>query len=98
MSTGDSRVTPSINKRKGIMSVQDIITDEEIIKVHANANFGSMDKRDVVNLGVLKCASGYNQGHTSRMIIQEHGLITPKYRLTAKGRSYLWEAFGDGQF
>jgi len=81
------------------MSVQDIITDEEITKVHANANFGDMDKRDVVNLGVLKCASGYHQGYTSTQIIREHGLISiMDYKLTAKGRKYLWEAFGDGQF
>ena len=72
---------------------EDIITDEEIERVHANANFGSMGKREVVNQGVLKCASGYYQGHTSTQIITEHGLIDDKYRLTPKGRMYLWAAF-----
>lgn len=72
---------------------QEIISDAEIDIVHANANFGSMDKRQVVRQGVLKCASGYYQGHTSTQIIKEHGLVDEKYRLTAKGRMYLWAAF-----
>lgn len=75
--------------------VQEIISDEEIERVHANANFGSMPKREVVNYGVLKCASGYYQGHTSTQIIKEHGLITDDYQLTPKGRMYMWAAFGD---
>lgn len=72
-----------------------IITDEEIERVHANANFGAMDKRTVVNQGVLKCASGYYQGHTSTQILAEHGLITHDYQLTPKGRAYLWAAFSN---
>ena len=72
---------------------QEIITDEEIERVHANADFGSMKKRDVVDQGILKCASGYHQGHTSTQIITEHGLISKEYELTAKGRSYLWAVF-----
>lgn len=72
----------------------EIISDREIEKVHANANFGGMDKRDVVNYGVLKCASGYYQGSTSNAIIKEHGLVNEKYELTPKGRTYLWAAFG----
>lgn len=78
---------------------QEIISDEEIERVHANANFGATTKRDVVRLGVLKCASGYYQGATSRRICEEHGLINKKYELTAKGRTYLWAAFsGDSNF
>ena len=30
---------------------EDIISDDEIERVHANANFGCMKKRDVVNQG-----------------------------------------------
>lgn len=74
---------------------EDIISDEEIERVHANANFGSMDKRTVVNQGVLKCASGYYQGSTSNAIIREHGLVNDQYELTPKGRSYLWAAFSN---
>lgn len=73
--------------------VKEIISDEEIERVHGNANFGGMDKREVVNQGVLKCASGYYQGSTSKAIIAEHGLIDKEYTLTPKGRMYLWAAF-----
>lgn len=72
---------------------EEIISDEEIERIHANANFGSMGKRTVVNQGVLKCASGYYQGSTSNRIIKEHGLVNDEYELTAKGRTYLWAAF-----
>ena len=75
------------------MNPKEIISDEEIERVHGNANFGEMTKRDVVNQGVLKCASGYWQGSTSMSIISEHGLINNKYELTPKGREYLWSVF-----
>lgn len=74
-------------------NLQDIISDEEINRVHADANFGSMDNRQVVNQGVLKCASGYYQGNISRRIIKKHNLITDEYELTSKGKAYLWSAF-----
>jgi len=77
-------------------SILEMITDEEIEKVWGNANFGSMSKRDVIQFGLLKCVSGYHQGHTSRQIITELGLITEKYNITKKGRAYLWEAFAYG--
>lgn len=85
------------------MKPEEIISDAEIDRVHANANFGSMPKREVVNQGVLKCASGYKQGSTSNQILVEHGLIqrrskvTRDYRLTKKGRWYLWAAFSKEQ-
>ncbi len=66
------------------MSVEEIISDDEIEKVHGNANFGGVKRRDVVNFGVLKCASGYHQGRTSTQIILEHKLIDAEYRLTPK--------------
>ena len=72
---------------------EDIITDEEINLIHGYANFGNMGKREVVNQGVLKCASGYYQGSTSTHIIRAHGLINAEYKLTPKGRAYLWAAF-----
>ena len=76
------------------MTERDIISDEELDRVHGNANFG-IGKRDVIRYGLLKCASGYYQGHTSKTICEEHGLISRKtYRLTVKGKQYLWAAFG----
>jgi hypothetical protein len=76
------------------MSVEEIISNEEVERVHGNANFGGMKKRDVVDYGILKCASGYFQGSTSTAIIKAHGLITDEYEITPKGKMYLWEAFG----
>lgn len=78
----------------GIEKQREIISDDEIEFVHGNADFGpSLTKREVVNQGVLKCASGYYQGSTSTRIITAHGLVDSKYQLTAKGRAYLWVAF-----
>lgn len=76
-----------------MQSPQEIISEDEIERVHSNANFGSMKKRDVVNQGLLKAASGFSQGFISQQIIKEHGLIDDKYKLTRKGKDYLWAAF-----
>lgn len=77
-----------------------IVSDEEIERVHANANFGSLSKRKVVNDGVLKTAMGYSMGHTQLCILVEHGLVkTPKpmhhgtTTLTKKGFKYLQSVF-----
>ena len=73
-------------------TTSDLIPDEEIERVHANANFGRMTKRQVVDEGVLKYAAGYTTGHTMFTILQEHGLIRKsisyKSRLTIKGQDY----------
>ena len=74
--------------------LSDIISDAEIARVHAHANFGSMSPREVVNDGVLKYAIGYQGGHTQLCILLEHGLITKprpgRYdaNLTKKGKKY----------
>lgn len=75
------------------MNPQDIISDEEIERVHAYATFGDMSKRDVVDQALLKCACGYHQGYTATRIILEHGLINSEYNLTVKGKEYLWATF-----
>lgn len=83
------------NGRFTKMTEAELISDEDIERVHANANFGTPSKRDVVRFGVLKCASGYYQGSTSKAICIEHGLIRAStYTLTKKGQKYLWAAFG----
>lgn len=74
---------------------RDIIPDDEIERVHANANFGGMSKREVVNEGILKYAFGYSSGHTQLTILLEHGLLKKprpgRYStaLTKKGLRYL---------
>lgn len=85
-----------MSEEKAAMTEFEIISDEEIERVHAKASFGDMTKRDVVRFGVLKCASGYYQGHTSKTICMEHGLIDENYSLTRRGKMYLWAAFSGG--
>ena len=73
-----------------------IPTGEEINSVWGNANFGSAERIDIVKMGVLKCASGNKQSHTSQSIVTELGLITKSYNLTRRGKKCLWEWFNDG--
>ncbi len=84
---------PSNANTSGLIA--EIISDDEILRVHGHANFGSdMTPRDVVNEGVLKYAFGYCSGHTQLCILMEHGLITKprpgRYdaSLTKKGKRY----------
>jgi len=73
---------------------ENIISDEEITRVHGYANFGDMTPREVVNDGVRKYAVGFTGGHTQLCILMEHGLIAKpkpgKYQanLTQKGKRY----------
>ncbi|WP_373237741.1 hypothetical protein [Cohaesibacter celericrescens] len=80
------------------MKPEEIISDEEIEHVHANAQFGEIPKRVVVNQALFKAACGYHNGYTARQIITEHGLVKSvsnnNSQLTDKGRKYLWAAFG----
>lgn len=73
---------------------QDIISDADVVRVHANANFGSVTPRDVLADGVWKYSMGHSGGWTQMVILREHGLITKCKRgckavLTAKGKAYL---------
>jgi hypothetical protein len=83
-----------------VKTPNEIISDDEIDRVHGHANFGSMSKRDVVNEGVLHCAFGYEGGHTQMMILLEHGLVRRSRgrrfstSLTNKGKAYLRAAWG----
>jgi hypothetical protein len=80
-------------------STSEIISDAEIERVHANAQFGDMPKRDVVDDGVLQFVFGYDTGHTQMTILREHGLLRASrprsYRadLSAKGKDYLRAMF-----
>lgn len=80
-------------------TTSEIISDAEIERVHANANFGAQSKRDVVDDGVLQFAFGYDTGHTRMTILREHGLLRASrpnsYRadLSAKGKDYLRAMF-----
>lgn len=74
---------------------ENIISDEDIERVHANAQYGDTPKRDVVNYGLLKIACGFGNGYTTDTILEEHGLISGRHgKMTLKGRNYLWSVFG----
>ena len=78
-----------------LAALEDIVSNEEIEKVWGRSDFGSMRRREVIKYGLLECVAGYKQGKTAQQIITELGLITEKYRITKKGRQYLWEAFSN---
>ena len=76
----------------------ELLPEDDVIKVHACANFGSMTPRQVVDEGVLKAALGYHHGSTARAILLEHGLMREigKHRtpgLTSEGARYLKALF-----
>lgn len=70
----------------------DIISDAQVIKVHANANFGDKTPRQTLNGAVLSYAMGFTTGHTAMTILHEHGLIknsrSYSANLTVKGKRY----------
>lgn len=74
---------------------EEIISDEQVTRIHGHANFGSMSPRQVLAEGVWKYSMGYTSGYTQMSILLEHGFIRkPKpgqYRstLTKKGEAYL---------
>jgi hypothetical protein len=71
-------------------TVEQLVTDEDLERAWGNANFGGMTPREVIRLGTLKCLAGWYQGYTSKTICTELGLIDSQYRVTAKGRAYIW--------
>lgn len=77
-------------------SVDDIITDAELTEAFKHANFGNLDYRYIIAIATLKCLSGFAQGYTSKWICTNLGLISPKYKVTAKGRQYLYLHYSKG--
>jgi hypothetical protein len=73
-------------------TTSDIISDAQLIKVHANANFGAKTPRQTLNGAVLSYAMGFSTGHTAMMILKEHGLLRAgrgySRNLTVKGKKY----------
>ena len=83
--------------------VNELIKDEQMEIAFGNADFGKVDKRDVIKYSLLKIASGYSTGHTAECILDDLGLLSrAKYhnetnrKLSQEGRHYLWAAFSDG--
>ncbi len=70
------------------------ITDEQIRKASAFANFGSSDPVRVVCRGLLQIAGGFRAGYTVQSILIDLRLIGPKGRaLTKLGRLFLYDLY-----
>lgn len=76
---------------------EEILSDADIERVHANANFGATSKRDVVESGLISYAFGFTTGNTMLQILAEHNLvrISKGYNatLTKRGFEYLRAMF-----
>jgi len=76
------------------LNKQRMITRREIENVWGNANFGeNTDKIAVIKDTLLKRASGYHSGFTAMRIVRALGLITPKDKLSVRGRYCLYHLF-----
>ena len=74
-----------------------LISEEEVHRVHGNANFGPIAPRTILNRGVLSAMLGYHVGSTLSRILRKHKLIRQNGDLTAFGKKYaraLWEEKG----
>lgn len=78
--------------------VHEIVSDRDMVVVHANAHFGNMTMRRVLAEGVVKAAMGWDFGSTQFHILREHKLITKDKALTKKGKRYARALWIDGEF
>jgi len=72
---------------------EQIISDEDVARVHGSADFGDMTARRVVDQGVSNVALGYHCGSVMQSILIEHGLAWPRSgespkHLKPKGQRY----------
>ena len=79
------------------MTIQEIITDQQINNAWGNASFGKdVSKREVIANALLKYATDYGTGYTIEQICKELRLITTQCKLTTLGKQYLYEAYRNG--
>lgn len=76
-----------------IQAITDLVSDAELYAAFTNTNFGHSDFRGLLAQGCIKALAGWHQGHTLTGILQELGLTSSKYKVTDKGRHYIWMAF-----
>ena len=69
------------------------VTDNEIERSFHGTNFGSADKRKLLETGILKRLCGYRNGHTLTMIMYEMGLTTKNDNPTKRGKDLCMDAF-----
>lgn len=70
-----------------------VLSDADIEQAFAGTNFGHTNFRKLLEQGVLTVTCGYHTGHTLALIMERLQLVTPKRRVTAKGKAVLMEAF-----
>ena len=70
-----------------------LITKEQLSIAWGNADFGNVEKRDVIKYSLLKYAGGGDTGNTAKRILQDLSLLTKKNNLSAFGKLYLHTAF-----
>lgn len=80
-------------KTKTMETIVDLVSDEMIEKVFKNTNFGQTPKRYILSNTLLKCACGYNAGHTATLIVKRLGLVTEDWKLSMWGKRYLYAAY-----
>jgi hypothetical protein len=81
-----------------LTNAQKIIDDKTLEEIFGYSDFGrSWTKREILNNGVLKYASGYETGRTVQCICIALGLYDEKKGLTQKGREYLYAAYNGGK-
>lgn len=66
------------------------VYNEEIDEAFGNTNFGGIDRRKYLAASILELQTGYHVGYTITCILQELSLLSPKKRVTKKGRAFLW--------
>lgn len=78
--------------------VEDLVTDKQIDLAWGNANFGNtgLTKRELIANVLLKCASGFETGHTAKCIVEDLGLVTQRWELSQRGKRYLFAAYSQG--
>lgn len=100
-----SELTPPIKTAEELVlnyedltNAQKIIDDKTLDETFGDSDFGrSWTKREILNNGVLKYASGYETGRTVQCICIALGLYDEKTGLTQKGREYLYAAYNGGK-
>lgn len=70
-----------------------VVSDKDMEKAFGNSDFGGLPPRSILKFGLLKVVCGFYQGYTSKTILNELNLIDSNYKITTKGREYLWQAF-----
>lgn len=74
---------------------RELIPDEELDAAFRGTDFGGMDHRTLLEIGVLKKAAGYHCGHTITQIMCKLRLTNAKGAVLKRGKLLLRIAFHD---